>query len=95
MHRRGGASSLQLLVSALLLSGQVFVDDERGVLALTDTGEQVLRQTAPAHVRVVREGLIDLLDRDQPVAVSIALNRARTQLREEMANTGGGYLHPN
>ena len=58
-------------------------DDDRGVLAvLTDNGLDVLRRVAPGHVKVVRSGLIDLLDRPQLEALADALGAVRAHLRE-------------
>ena len=57
-------------------------DDERGVVAnLTDTGMAVLQRTAPGHVKVVRDGLIDQLSREQLVALASTLEQVRAQLR--------------
>ena len=61
-------------------------DDERGVVAnLTDTGMDVLQRTAPGHVKVVRDGLIDQLNREQLVALASTLEQVRVQLRRNKA----------
>lgn len=91
--RSGLTYQVAQLEKAGLVRREACLDDERGVLAvLTDAGEQVLHQAAPGHVRVVREGLIDLLDRDQLVAVADALGQVRTHLRQAAPGAGGGDL---
>jgi DNA-binding MarR family transcriptional regulator len=57
--------------------------DDRGVLAvLTNEGRRVLEETAPGHVRVVREGLIDRLSEAQVAQLAEVMDTARTHLRE-------------
>ncbi|MBG0829372.1 MarR family transcriptional regulator [Planomonospora sp. ID67723] len=56
--------------------------DDRGVLAvLTDRGTECLERTAPGHVTVVRELLIDLLTPDELETVIRVMNRVETAAR--------------
>ena len=59
-------------------------DDDRGVLAvLTDSGLETMRRIAPGHVKMVRDCLIDLLDRPQLEALADALGTVGARLRDE------------
>ncbi|MGW3468506.1 MarR family winged helix-turn-helix transcriptional regulator [Saccharopolyspora sp. NPDC000995] len=56
--------------------------DDRGVVAgLTGAGREKLRATAPGHVELVRENLIDVLDRDQLRAIAEGLGAVTRALR--------------
>ena len=56
--------------------------DVRGVTArLTEDGRSALVRAAPGHVERVREAMIDVLDRDQLVALTDALSDVSTRLR--------------
>ena len=56
--------------------------DDRGVIAcLTEAGRSKLEATAPGHVEIVREHLIDVLDRDQLRALSDVLGAVSRRLR--------------
>ena len=80
--RSGLTYQVTQLEKAGLVHREACADDDRGVVAaLTDEGLDVLRRTAPGHVRIVREGLIDLLSRDQLLALADALDASRTHLR--------------
>ncbi|GIF15737.1 MarR family winged helix-turn-helix transcriptional regulator [Actinoplanes teichomyceticus] len=84
--RSGLTYQVTQLEKAGLVRREACAGDDRGVLAaLTEQGVQALRRAAPGHLRVVRENLIDLLDRDQLVTLADTLGRARTHLR-----TAGG-----
>jgi DNA-binding MarR family transcriptional regulator len=79
-------SGLTYQVAQLNRTGLVRRDgdpgDERAVLvAITDAGMDVLRNTAPGHLRVVRENLLDLLDPDEVRQLAAMMGRARTHLR--------------
>lgn len=57
--------------------------DDRGVLAvLTDDGMRCLERTAPGHVDVVREFLIDQLTPDELRTMTQALLKAQAVLRD-------------
>lgn len=57
-------------------------DDDRAVLAtVTDAGRDLLRSAAPGHVRVVREGLLDLLTPDETRQLAEIMDRVRAHLR--------------
>ena len=87
--RSGLTYQVTQLEKAGLVRRQACAEDERSVLAvLTDTGGEVLRAAAPGHVRVVRDGFIDLLDREQLTALADALDHARTRLRDAGESTG-------
>jgi len=80
--RSGLTYQVAQLEKAGLVRRESSEDDERGVVAtLTDTGMDVLQRTAPGHVKVVRDGLIDQLDREQLVALASTLEQVRAQLR--------------
>ncbi|GAA3445648.1 MarR family winged helix-turn-helix transcriptional regulator [Planomonospora venezuelensis] len=56
--------------------------DDRGVLAvLTDRGAECLERTAPGHVAVVRELLIDLLTPGELETVTRVMSRVETATR--------------
>ncbi len=58
--------------------------DVRGVTArLTEDGRSTLVRAAPGHVERVREAMIDVLDREQLVALTDALSVVSTHLRGE------------
>ncbi|MEU6083355.1 MarR family transcriptional regulator [Streptomyces sp. NPDC047108] len=81
--RSGLTYQVTQLEKAGLVTRETCPDDERGVVAaLTDKGRALLERAAPSHVRVVREGLIDLLDRDQLTALAEIMTIARDRLRE-------------
>ncbi|WP_345712516.1 MarR family winged helix-turn-helix transcriptional regulator [Kineococcus glutinatus] len=81
--RSGLTYQVTQLEKAGLVRREACADDDRGVLAvLTDTGADVLRRTAPGHVRVVRDHLVDLLDRRQLADLADALDVARRRLRD-------------
>jgi DNA-binding MarR family transcriptional regulator len=51
-------------------------DDGRGVLVtITASGRKKLRRAVPMHAQVVRECLLDRLDRDESVQLSAILDR--------------------
>ncbi len=57
-------------------------DDDRAVLAaITEAGRDLLHRAAPGHVRVVREGFLDLLTRDEVVQLAAMMDRTRKHLR--------------
>ncbi|GII01971.1 MarR family winged helix-turn-helix transcriptional regulator [Planobispora takensis] len=56
--------------------------DDRGVLAvLTDRGVECLRRTAPGHVAVVREVLIDLLTPDELEMMTRVMSKVEAATR--------------
>ncbi|MEV4278617.1 MarR family winged helix-turn-helix transcriptional regulator [Actinoplanes xinjiangensis] len=80
--RSGLTYQVSQLEKAGLVRREPCAGDDRGVLAvLTTEGEQALLRAAPGHLRVVRENLIDQLDRDQLVTLADTLSRARAHLR--------------
>ena len=80
--RSGLTYQVSQLEKAGLVRREACAGDDRGVLAvLTEPGRQALLRAAPGHLRVVRENLIDLLDRDQLVALADTLSRTRAHLR--------------
>ncbi|GAA4606349.1 DNA-binding MarR family transcriptional regulator [Actinoplanes octamycinicus] len=80
--RSGLTYQVSQLEKAGLVRRETCTSDDRGILAvLTPQGEQALLKAAPGHLRVVRENLIDLLDRDQLVALADTLSQARAHLR--------------
>jgi DNA-binding MarR family transcriptional regulator len=84
--RSGLTYQVAQLEKAGLVRRESSEEDERGVVAnLTDTGMDVLQRTAPGHVKVVREGLIDQLDREQLVALASTLEQVRARLRRDKA----------
>ncbi|MDI6100706.1 MarR family transcriptional regulator [Actinoplanes sp. NEAU-A12] len=84
--RSGLTYQVSQLEKAGLVRREAYTGDDRGILAvLTEQGEQALHRAAPGHLRVVRENLIDLLDRDQLATLADTLSRARAHLRA----TGG------
>ncbi len=86
--RSGLTYQIAQLEKSGLVRRETCSTDERGVLAvLTPEGERVLRRTAPGHVRVVRENLIDLLGTSQLEQLADLLSRAREQLRAGIAGT--------
>ncbi|MFF7633697.1 MarR family winged helix-turn-helix transcriptional regulator [Kitasatospora sp. NPDC008050] len=71
------------LEKAGLVGRRSCASDVRGVVAyLTETGQEALRAAAPGHVAAVRAALIDVLDREQLVAVAEALGEVARRLRE-------------
>ncbi|MDI2032089.1 MarR family transcriptional regulator [Saccharopolyspora sp. TS4A08] len=65
-----------------LVRRQECPDDGRGVLAvLTEDGLAKLREAAPAHVRGVREHIIDLLDDDEQKTLAAVFTRLTDHLR--------------
>jgi DNA-binding MarR family transcriptional regulator len=84
--RSGLTYQVAQLEKAGLVRRESCADDERGVLASpTDIGMDVLHRTAPGHVRVVRDGLIDQLDRERLLALANTLEHVRAQLRGKKA----------
>ncbi|RZS77558.1 DNA-binding MarR family transcriptional regulator [Motilibacter rhizosphaerae] len=80
--RSGLTYQVAQLEKSGLVRREAYAGDDRGVLAvLTDEGDAVLRRTAPGHVRVVRENLVDVLDREQLVSLADMLGRTRAHLR--------------
>lgn len=60
--------------------------DVRGVYAaLTDEGRKLMERAAPGHVALVRELLIDVLTRDQLVAIADGLGEANRRMLAEPA----------
>lgn len=56
--------------------------DDRGVIAcLSEAGRRKLEEAAPGHVEIVREHLIDVLDRDQLRALADVLGTVSRELR--------------
>lgn len=85
--RSGLTYQVSQLEKVGLVRREACAGDDRGILAvLTEQGEQALLKAAPGHLRVVRENLIDLLDREQLVTLADTLDRARAHLRR----TGAG-----
>ena len=83
LSRSGLTYQVTQLEKAGMVRREACAEDDRGVLAvLTAEGQQVLQRTAPGHVRVVREGLIDHLSRDELTALADALQAARSWLRD-------------
>ncbi|MFF7242071.1 MarR family transcriptional regulator [Streptomyces collinus] len=81
--RSGLTYQVSQLEKAGLVRRGTCPDDERGVVAvLTEAGRALLERAAPSHVRVVREGLIDLLDRDQLEALGEMMTVSCNRLRE-------------
>ncbi|MFI6702182.1 MarR family winged helix-turn-helix transcriptional regulator [Streptomyces sp. NPDC050509] len=69
------------LEKAGLVSRRACSSDVRGVVAaLTDAGRERLRASAPGHVALVRELLIDVLDRDQLAALADSLGTVSRRL---------------
>ncbi len=65
-----------------LVRRQECPSDGRGVVAvLTGHGLQVLRSAAPAHVRGVRDNLVDLLSDDERVVLAEVFERVISHLR--------------
>ncbi len=80
--RSGLTYQVSQLEKAGLVRREACTSDDRGILAvLTPQGEQALLNAAPGHLRVVRENLIDLLDRDQLATLADTLSQARAHLR--------------
>lgn len=80
--RSGLTYQVSQLEKAGLVRRESCTSDDRGILAvLTPQGEQALLKAAPGHLRVVRENLIDLIDRDQLVSLADTLSQARAHLR--------------
>lgn len=72
---------IDLLVKRGLVERLACPTDDRGVLAvLTEQGRSCLEQTAPGHVAVVREGLIDRLTAEELKAVARAMRKVRLAL---------------
>ncbi|TDD04238.1 MarR family transcriptional regulator [Saccharopolyspora terrae] len=70
------------LEKAGLVGRRTCETDDRGVIAhLTEAGRRKLEETAPGHVELVREHLIDVLDRDQLRALTDALGVVSRKLR--------------
>ncbi|RRO15203.1 MarR family transcriptional regulator [Saccharopolyspora rhizosphaerae] len=73
---------IRRLEKAGLVRRQECPEDGRGVLAvLTDDGMAKLREAAPAHVRGVREHMIDLLDPDEQKTLAAVFSRLTDHLR--------------
>lgn len=78
------------LEKAGLVSRRTCDSDVRGVVAaLTDTGRERLRGAAPGHVALVRELLIDVLDRDQLASLAAGLGQVGKRLRQDLHETSG------
>ena len=59
-------------------------EDDRGVLAvLTPAGRSLLENTAPGHVEVVREHLIDLLSESELKAFTRIMRKVRSSLQDD------------
>jgi DNA-binding MarR family transcriptional regulator len=57
-------------------------EDKRGVrCTMTEAGMQALVAAAPHHVGSVREHLVDVLDRDEFMALGAAMAKVRDRLR--------------
>lgn len=59
-------------------------DARRTLIHLTEQGRQVLHQSAPGHVRTVREGLLDALDPQQVAQLADIMDAARRHLRDRV-----------
>lgn len=78
------------LEKAGLVDRRACDSDVRGVIAtLTDAGRERLRGAAPGHVALVRELLIDVLDRDQLAALATGLGQVGKRLRQDLQETSG------
>ena len=72
------------LVKAGLVGRQPSDEDRRVMLAvLTDAGYDCLVEAAPAHVEGVRRHFLDLLTRDEIMALSSAFAKVRDALAEQ------------
>ena len=59
-----------------LVRRETCADDGRGVnCVMTDAGYALLVESAPGHVRAVRENLVDLLSDEQMIALGVAMER--------------------
>jgi len=59
----------------VLVERRACTDDGRGVnAAMTPAGYELLVSAAPGHVRAVRENLVDVLSRDQLMALGEAMS---------------------
>lgn len=69
------------LEKAGLVRRRACPSDDRGVLAtLTDTGREVLHRTAPGHLALVRELLIDVLSRNQLADLTESLGKVSRRM---------------
>ncbi|GAA3149168.1 MarR family transcriptional regulator [Planomonospora alba] len=74
-----------------LVARETCASDERGVLAvLTAEGAACLERTAPGHVAVVRELMIDLLDRDELETMTRAMRKMEAAMRRSPAPPADG-----
>jgi DNA-binding MarR family transcriptional regulator len=75
---RGGITKLvDRLESAGLLRRERAEEDGRGFYAaLTDAGEETLRQMWPVYARILRETLVDTLSDEEAEVIAAALARA-------------------
>ncbi|GAA2102176.1 MarR family transcriptional regulator [Kitasatospora saccharophila] len=81
--RSGLTYQVGQLAKAGLLVREPDPADERAVRAvLTEAGRRLLEATAPGHVRVVREGLLDLFTPAQVTQLATLMDTARTHLRQ-------------
>jgi DNA-binding MarR family transcriptional regulator len=72
---------IDLLVKRGLVERHACSTDDRGVLAvLTEQGRACLEETAPGHVEVVREGLIDRLTPEEMQTLTRAMRKVRLAL---------------
>ena len=85
VSRSGLTYQITQLEKAGLVRREKCPSDERGILAiLTRAGRDALTRTAPGHLRVVRENLIDALTPAQREALAEGLSAARTRLRPSL-----------
>ena len=69
--------------SAGLVSRVATPDDRRGVMCrMTCQGEDLLVATAPAHVTSVRDAMLDVMTREEFLALGAAMGRVSDRLRE-------------
>jgi len=65
--------------------------DVRGVYAaLTEKGLELLERAAPGHVALVRELLIDVLTREQLIALADGLGEAARRMQDDSRVTSAG-----
>jgi DNA-binding MarR family transcriptional regulator len=80
--RSGLTYQAGLLEKAGLVTRAPSPDDERGVtVTIGDAGRDVLARVFPGHIRVVRQLLIDPLDRDDVDTLAGLLGTVRDHLR--------------
>ncbi|BAJ31802.1 MULTISPECIES: MarR family transcriptional regulator [Kitasatospora] len=80
--RSGLTYQVGQLAKAGLLVREPDPADERAVLAvITAEGKDLLESAAPGHVRVVREGLLDLYTPEQTAQLAALMDTARAHLR--------------